>query len=182
MRMGWSQVPIVQRPPAMLRRLIQFAVAAATLILNPFFACSEQVSFSFGLPQIEAALAGTWEARWTHGDQRESVTFRVTAARAERSSARGLISAAAACSKRTLVRSAHACLDITKVPLDVSAVDDSRHAMTGDLRIVGTTFRDGDITFAIDDVTLRARISATGEVTQVDTPEHATNVELIHRP
>lgn len=131
-------------------------------MLNPFFACG--ADFRYGLPEIEAALAGTWEATWTRDSQTQSVKFRVEADVAEKHSC-GMIKNAGACSQRTLVKSAHACKDSTTVPLKVIALDDET-TMNGTFVVTSTKFDMGELSINIPNrkTSLMARVSSTGVV------------------
>ena len=60
---------------ATMRAFLLYALAGAALILNPFVACSDQ--FNYGLPEIEAALGGTWDAKVTKDGVTQTVKFRI---------------------------------------------------------------------------------------------------------
>lgn len=165
-----------------MRRLVAYLIAGAALVLNPFYACTPDPAFSYDLLEIEGALAGTWRATITHEGTVQSVTFRIEAASARQEhAARGLVPSAAACSKRTLVRSAHACLDVTAVPLVLIALDGSELPMKGTFVVWGKRFDDGGAELELGGVSVRARVHATGTVDNVSASDGA-RVELVHTP
>jgi hypothetical protein len=145
-----------------------YLLGVAALVLNPFVACGSS-SFSFGMADVEKALAGSWQASLRVGGESQTVKFRIEPASANQHSARTWIRAANACGARTLVKSAHACVDETTVPLKLIALESTTIALdSGELRIVGTSFRSGEISvmFGGSQYRLRARISSTGAVEQ----------------
>ncbi|HEY5926576.1 MAG TPA: hypothetical protein VIV11_33040 [Kofleriaceae bacterium] len=200
-----------------MRALITYVLATAALVFNPFFACgAADAVFLFGLPQVEAAIGGTWEATVTTGDGKTStVKFRMAPAAGEageqhsslelaregllRAKVRvsladsrhaairwpSVVSRAAACSNRTLVASAHACIDVTEVPLVLTALDGSTLEMTGNLRIMGTRFESAFAGLSLGDVSVSATITPSGVVTDADAFEHEHGsrraaIKLVH--
>jgi hypothetical protein len=150
----------------------------AALVLNPFFACG--TSFSFSLADVERALAGTWHAKVTKNGETTSVSFRIEAGvdANKQSRARHLVRPAAACGKRTLVKSAAACKDVTNVPLVLIALDDGRK-MKGELSITGTRFERALARFDLGNASLDAQISSSGDATAFSTSPDET-AELTH--
>lgn len=158
-------------------------VAVAALVLNPFFACSADPAFRYGLPEIEAALAGTWHAKLTKDGTTRTATFRIEAARvagAQQHGGRHLVRPAAACGQRTLVKSAAACLDETTVPLVLIALDGSAPAMIGTFRVIGTHFEQGSALLELGDVRISAVVARNGDVGDVRAMHENTAVELLH--
>jgi hypothetical protein len=164
---------------ATMRALLLYALAGAVLILNPFVACSDQ--FNYGLPEIEAALGGTWDAKVTKDGVTRTVKFRIEPAGAEtgaKHGARHLVRPAAACAQRTLVKSAAACLDETTVPLVLIALDGAVQTMTGTFRVVGTRFEHGNAQLNLGDTIVWATVTRAGDVTRASS--QAAQVELVH--
>jgi hypothetical protein len=133
------------------------------------------------LPEIEAALAGTWDATITRGGETQRVKFRIEAsdAKQEQHSARGLVTSATACSQRTLVKSAHACIDTTDVALKLIALDDTSLRLTGQLTVPGTEFREAIVTLDLGGLSVTARIEPNGNVKSVWADDNAS-AKLVH--
>src|SRR4051812_39013776 len=94
----------------------------AALVLNPWFGVTS--GFDFDEAEMRAAIEGTWRLTVppTRGAPRD-ITFRIaqgTAARPSLGLSRALVSPAAACGTRSLVRNAGACLDSTDMPLEIT--------------------------------------------------------------
>ena len=88
------------------------------------------------------------------------------------------MNSAAACGTRTLVKSAHACKDITIVPLKLIALDASTLAMRGELGIVGTDFGAGRAQLHLGETQIDATVSAQGHVSEVTGA--GVDVTLVH--
>ena len=140
-------------------RAITYLIATAALILNPMVACEPEPHYDYGPKEIQAALAGTWTA--TVGTQ--TVTFQVEFGNAERHSARGLVTSAAACSERRWVSAAEACGDVTTVELKLVAIEGA--APTDAQFMVGSTHFDrGELAMHIHGTYVSAEIRADGTV------------------
>ena len=173
-----------------MRRLLMYILAASALVLNPFFACSAtDAVFQFGLPHIEAAIDGTWEATVTTREgTTTTVKFRMapgTGEAAEQHGSLDLVNRAAACSNRTLVASAHACLDTTQVPLVLTALDGSTLQMSGELRIIGMRFESAFARLSLGDVSVSATILPSGSVKsaeayEVERGSRPAAIKLVH--
>jgi hypothetical protein len=162
----------------MMKKLLVAVLGLAALVLSPVAACSmfseRDPVFEFGGAEVRAAIEGTWTITvpaWEPGAPRVDYTVVITQGRgpvAQRSARPSLVAAATACSERSLVRSASACGDSTKVPLDVQIVNaPSSHGSRGELVVWGTRFHQGRLEATIDGLTLAAQISAGGTATKV---------------
>ena len=146
-----------------MRGFLTYILGGAALVLNPFFACDQTPAYQYGLPEIEAAIAGTWQA--TDDGTGRSVKFRIEAGSAtQQQSSRGLVRSAAACGSRTLVKSAHACMDSTEVPLVLVALDDNTKTWTGKLTVPGTYFDVAILELRLGDKLVSASINPNGDV------------------
>jgi hypothetical protein len=166
-----------------MRSLLTYALAGAALVFNPFFACDSSPAFSYGLPEIEAAIAGTWEATITRDFHTETVKFRMepaTASAGEKHSSLDVVRRAAACSQRTLVKSAHACIDETEVPLILTALDNTTRKLSGSFRVMSTVFNEGHARLDIGDVALTVRVLPSGEVRSVLADEDSVAAKVVH--
>ena len=134
-------------------RAIIYSLAIAAFLLNP--SCERsRASYLFGMTEVRAALAGTWQAN--------GVTFRIEPGASEHAS-RSWIRSAAACGDRTLIASAHACMDITRVPLVLIA--NGTQVGTGTFIIAGETFESGTVEAELAGGHVFARVTARGDVT-----------------
>jgi hypothetical protein len=152
----------------MVRKLVVAAIAAAVFLITPYFLYEHSTAFHFGAAEMRAAVRGTWriELSPAAGPSR-SITFTIdqaaTPAHAER--ARAWIRPASACSHRTLVRSAEACLDTTDMQLTLVVLGGDRSlSPTAKLRVIGTTFERGELELDVDGRFVQASISSAGAV------------------
>jgi hypothetical protein len=146
---------------AVARKATCVALITAALVLDPMATFKDpDPPLTFGEPEMRAAVEGTWEL--IDGDQHERLV--ITEASKVGHSSRGWIKRAAACGKRSFVRSAHACVDMTRMELDVRLAGTHRH---GALVVEGANFRAAELTV---DLGLRGlvdvRITPHGEVTK----------------
>jgi hypothetical protein len=166
---------------SILRRWIEWLALAglvlAVLVLNPWFGVT---GYSYGASEMRAAIEGTWRLTITSDDAAPiERTFTLAQAASDPSevvpaetpsaphASRGWIRRAAACGTRSLVRSASACMDITRMPLDVKIAggDEVVHA---EFVVGGTTFNRGGLVLEIADYWLDAGIAPDGEVAHAD--------------
>jgi hypothetical protein len=156
----------------MSRRTIKLAVVAAVavavLVLSPWSAWFGDDAFDYGLPEVRAAVEGTWQLTVSPpGGPAHTTTFTLAQGRdvAQTHAARALVQPAAACGTRSLVRPAGACVDMTTMPLDIQVAGAPKpEAEQGLFLVFGTTFRSGELHVALDGVTVSAMISPRGTV------------------
>ena len=158
---------------------LAIAVAALVFFLNPGFGCSsgQEDNYQYGEAEMKTAVEGTWVLTLgaSAGSPNEVITVRV----AESSKAhadntrtvnhrRGMIRAAAACGTRTLVASAHACIDSSEMPLDVTLVSgpDSYKAvpLSGNLAVHSLIFSQGSFGLSFGTLYVSADITPDGSV------------------
>src|SRR5262245_26724183 len=112
----------------MAKKLVAVMLGLAVAILNPLAACSLLGGFDFGAKEMRAAVEGTWTVTSPAGEDAPAVAYTITIRQgtgAERkpSAAGGLVAPAAACGDRSFVATAAACLDTSRMPLDVQIVE-----------------------------------------------------------
>jgi hypothetical protein len=117
----------------MLRRAVVGIVGVLALVLSPFYGCHAETRFDYDEDDMRAAVEGTWVLRVpaTETAAAREITFTLTqASKVARRGDDGIFSvrAASACSSRTFVRPAHACIDSTTMPLDVEVRGAPDHA------------------------------------------------------
>jgi hypothetical protein len=149
----------IRRSISAMRRLA-WVLPLAFFFLNPAFACgpSDEPVYHFGAPAMTYAVEGNWSFTIAPqgGAPLQQVTVRLEQASAAsgapsaaRAPQRSLIRAAHACGGRTLVKSAAACVDITKMPLVVSVVSgDASFSETtpeGNFSVMGYDFFEGTL-------------------------------------
>lgn len=104
-------------------------VGVLAFFLNPSFACGgAEDDFQFGVNEMRGAVEGTWQAALTFPDgHQSSVVFTISQGAQQASAATILrvkpprtswVASAYACSDRTFVRSASACVPVSSMPLD----------------------------------------------------------------
>ena len=155
-----------------IRVLVFTLVGLAVLVLNPVFGVLGGPRF--GAEELRSAIEGTWRLTVRgEGGTAQTVTFRLAQGReveGGHASAHALIRPAAACGGRTLVRTAGACLDVTRMPLEVTLIADRgerRQAEAGELLVVGETFDRADLEVRVDDLRVSAQVAPDGEVRSV---------------
>lgn len=147
-------------------------VGLAVLVLNPVFGVL--AGPNFGADELRAAVEGTWRLTVRgEGGAARTVTFRLTQGsevEGEHASAHGLIRPAGACGQRTLVRSAGACMDVTRMPLEVTLIADGgerRQAKAGELWVIGTRFEGAGLEVRVAELRVSASLSPAGDVQSV---------------
>lgn len=152
----------------MTKKLAALVLGLAALVLNPFFACSALApGFELGADEMRAAVEGTWTIT-VPGNGVDAPAVEFTVVIAQRASVarlddHSLVAPAAACGSRSFVKTAAACLDSTKMPLDVQIVKGpSTKPASGELVVYGTSFDNGrlDLTLAANE--MRAMVNAQG--------------------
>jgi SH3-like domain-containing protein len=155
----------------MLRKLVVAAVAVAVFLITPYVLYQRVTAFDFGEAEMRRAVEGTWTVELTTAEgARRSLTLEIeqarSAARVERE--HGWIRSAAACGSRTFIRSADACMDKSEMELKLTATGDDRPAsLRGRLIVVTKSFQRGQLELELDDRSLGAQISRTGDVLEV---------------
>jgi hypothetical protein len=147
-------------------------VGLAVLVLSPMVDLIPRPNF--GADELRAAVEGTWQltVRGEDGTAR-TVTFRLvqgSEVEGGHASAHALIRPAAACGRRTLVRSAGACKDTTRMPLEVTRIADGgerREAEAGELMVFGTRFDHALLSVRVAELQVSASVTPAGEVGQV---------------
>jgi hypothetical protein len=168
-----------------MRRLLWLA-PIAMFFLNPNVACVDEPEFQYGAEEMRAAVEGDWSFTITPtGGTATELTVHIeqgTAPATAQSSGSAFVRAAHACGDRTLVKSAAACIDLTKMPLAVTYVSgDAAFAsarLAGNFTVYGLTFGVGDLALDLGSYIFRAGVSADGTVTvpEIFTPDGATVV------
>lgn len=153
----------------MTKKLAALVLGLAALVLDPFFACSAVApGFEFGADEMRAAVEGTWTITVPAGGKdAPAVAYQVVIAQrasVARLDEHSLVAPAAACGTRSLVRTAGACLDATKMPLDVQIVKGPATAAPskGELVVYGKRFRNGRIELTLAGNEMRAMVDAEG--------------------
>ncbi len=120
------------------KRLLVGMIALAALVLNPWFGLTA-TNFQFGADELRTAVEGTWQLT-PPGDAPHVLTFTIAqgSEALDQHVSRELIRSAHACGDRSLVRTAAACLEITRMPLQVSRTEKPTQ---GELTVYGTTFK-----------------------------------------
>ncbi|HTL38737.1 MAG TPA: hypothetical protein VL326_36650 [Kofleriaceae bacterium] len=141
-------------------RSISYLLFAAVLLLNPISGCEYFAGYDYGAKEMKAAVAGTWTVKTKNGHE---VTFKVDVGDAKRHSSRGWIPSAAACSHRSMISTAEACMDVTEMKLTLVAVegDAPTEARFG---VYSTHFTQGELSMRIGDEYVSAQVSPTGKV------------------
>lgn len=161
-----------------MQRLAVLVFGLAALILNPAFGCGD-ASFSYGVAELKAALSGTWEATFP-GTPATKLTFRLEqdTGTEPQSRAPSLIDEAAACSNRTLVASASACIDMTTMPLKVIALDGSTPSLSrrfaGRFSVYSSDFHQGELALDLAGTSVTAQVKPDGSISQ------SHGAELVH--
>ncbi|HSK02189.1 MAG TPA: hypothetical protein VK932_13145 [Kofleriaceae bacterium] len=147
----------------MVKKLASSVVFLAVLVLTPYFLFASPADFTFGEREVRAAVEGRWTLKLPERELELAVELARKPARASRDGA--WIRPAAACKHRTLVRSAEACLDTTKVELLVKVAGAA--PARGELLVIGKSFRLAKLRFEVGGQPVYARLSSAGEATQV---------------
>jgi hypothetical protein len=147
--------------------------AVAFFLVSPGFACGPgDPEYQYGAKEMKAAVEGDWVVTFMPGGG-AAVEYTVhlqQAARAPGTAALeahgGLVRAAHACGSRTLVASAGACTDSTRMPLDVTVAPGGPPAGTtsGEFAVTSTVFTRGQLSLKIGDNSLFAEMGPDGTV------------------
>jgi hypothetical protein len=175
----------------MLRRAVVGIVGVLALVLSPFYGCHAETRFDYDEDDMRAAVEGTWVLRVpaTETAAAREITFTLTqASKVARRGDDGIFSvrAASACSSRTFVRPAHACIDSTTMPLDVEVIAglDRPSTPTGRLLVEGTGGRwmFAELRITLDGSTLTARLERDGAVESAAWDDASDGVSLTRGP
>lgn len=156
----------------MIKHALLIAIGIASLVLNPFFGCDGDEEFRFGADEMRSAIEGTWKLTVpaSGGTPAHELVLSISQAAAptqQQSRRPGLVADAAACTQRSLVRSAGACGDESEMPLEVTLL--AGGLAKGMFRVVGTRFTRGYLDLEIGEHFLRAMVAPTGAVSDVRT-------------
>lgn len=136
-------------------------VAGIVFLLDPAFSLGSGRHFEFGESEIRTALAGTWTVKLEHHAPLE---LHIEMKQVQRKPTTGFVRDAGACGSRTLIRSADACVDLTRVPLRVVVENHPKMVATGELAVLGLAWRVGQLDLEVDGVQVRATIAIDGRV------------------
>jgi hypothetical protein len=145
-------------------RSISYLLFAAALLLNPVSGCEYLAGYDYGAKEMKAAVAGSWKVTTKDGHE---VTFKVDVGDAHRHSSRGWIQSAAACSHRSMVSTAEACMDITEMKLTLIAVE-GELPTEAKFGVYSNHFGQGQLSMRIGDEYVSARVAPTGKVISSD--------------
>ncbi|HEX8112363.1 MAG TPA: hypothetical protein VF516_31745 [Kofleriaceae bacterium] len=155
-----------------LIRMLAVVVGLAVMVFNPEYGVFSGPSF--GAAELRAAVEGTWRltVRGEDGTSR-SVTFRLaqgSEVEGKHAAVHALVRPAAACGRRSLVKPAGACVDVTRMPLEVTLVADGgerRQAEPGEFVVDGSAFHQGELEVRVAELRVRASVTPAGEVQDV---------------
>jgi hypothetical protein len=175
---------------------LAISMAVLAFFLNPGLACtsgSEEPEFQYGEAEMKSAVEGTWVLVVSRSST--SPTEEITLQLAESSKAQpdkmqvmrngraGLVRSAAACGTRTFVTSAHACADLSEMPLDVALVNgpaDYKDAvMSGRLMVGSLIFTQGDFSLSLGALSVHAAVGPDGTVSTVSAYEGSSAVSVV---
>lgn len=173
----------------MVRKLVMVAIGLAVLVLTPYFLYSgddPDVEFQFGEAEMRAAVEGTWIVKLTpkQGPAR-SILFTVEqwGPTAHSSRERGWIRSAAACGRRSFIKRAEACVDISNMELKLVAIGDARSStLSGRFHVFGKRFDRGGLHLDIDGSRIEATIAARGEVLDISMRDGSAWLMRVQRP
>jgi hypothetical protein len=154
----------------MKTRSISYLLFGAALLLDPMAGCERVASYDYGAREMKAAVAGTWTVKTKTGRE---VTFEVDVGAAERHSSRGWIQSASACSHRSMVSTAEACIDSTEMKLKV-IVASSDTPVEAKFAVHGMHFTRGQLSMTIGTEYVSAEVSPRGSVIE------SYNGEVVH--
>lgn len=160
-----------------MRKLAVLVLGLAALLLNPAYGCGEDAPvFEYSATELDAAIAGTWSI--TVDGKTYAFRFAQKQAAAQQHSSRGtsLIGEAHACTTRTLVASASACVDSTVMPLMAIPLDGYEGRATAQLRVPGTRFEVAFLEIDLAGRSLYATLNPDGSL-RGEQPE---GVEITH--
>jgi hypothetical protein len=158
----------------MRMRSLAFVAAVAFFLVSPGFACGPaEPEWQYGAAEMRAAVEGDWALTITPASGapleymihlQQSATAPASAVRERRD---GLVRAAYACGGRTLVASASACVDTTRMPLDVTLAPGgppTTGTPSGEFSVMSTVFSRGFLSLKIGDYPVSAEIGPDGTV------------------
>src|SRR5262249_39398906 len=129
---------------------------------------------SFGAAELRAAVEGTWRLTVRGEDGTEqTVTFRLaqgSEAEGGHASARALVRPAAAGGTRSRVRRAGACMDVTRMRVEVTRIAEGgepQRVEPGEFMVFGNEFHLGELRISIAEVHVSARVTPGGEARDV---------------
>jgi hypothetical protein len=154
----------------MKMRSISYLLFVAVLLLHPMAGCERIAGYDYGAKEMKAAVAGTWTVKTKTGRE---VTFKVDVGEAERHSSRGWIQSASACSHRSMVSTAEACIDSTDMKLMV-IVASGDTPVEATFRVHGMRFTRGQLSVTIGTEYVSAEVSPRGSVIE------SYNGEVVH--
>lgn len=154
----------------MRMRSISYLLFAAALLFNPMAGCERIAGYDYGAKEMKAAVAGTWTVKTKTGRE---VTFEVDTGEAKRHSSRGWIRSASACSHRSMLSTAEACIDSTEMKLKV-IVASGDTPIEATFRVHGMHFTRGELSLTVGSEYVSAQVSPRGSVVE------AYNGEVVH--
>jgi hypothetical protein len=152
---------------------------AAVLLIDPAFLW--RAKYNFDEADMRAAVEGTWRVKVRD----DTITLGITqGGAADRYSSRGWIPTAAACGQRTLIRSASACVDETRMPLHVTVLASKTgqwHTARGELSITSMSFTRAGLELEVAGMHVEAEITRDGAVADIDAVDggHPATVALV---
>jgi hypothetical protein len=154
-----------------MRSLATLALGLAALVLNPMSACFGP-SFDFDAKEMRGSIEGTWQLTVPARGAAPAREIRFAVAQGKEAARThamngGLVSAAAACGNRSLVKNAEACMDVSHMPLAITLIAGASGTIPGELTVYGTSFSQGELETRIDGELLHAQISPAGTASQV---------------
>ncbi len=162
--------------------VLAVVAAAAVLVLDPMglFAGPD---WQFEEADMRAAVEGDWSLTITEGAVTKTWKLQIRQSDRAESSSRetGLVRSASACGNRTFVRSASACGYSTRMPIDITVLDEPKAPPAKGFFIVGDTkFEQGQLEIRIGTdldhmvAYASAHISPRGEVLKISTMDPKT--------
>jgi hypothetical protein len=157
-------------------RRLSLLLALVGFLVNPSVGCApEDPEFNYGAAEMRTMVEGTWELGLRNADGSSStVVVTVAQGAGEKTAAGrpfGLVRPAMACSSRSLVRDANACIDTTSMPLDVTLVSkDSGYSpasLSGSFTIHSLKLGPGQISIKLDNLSVSGRVGTDGTVTML---------------
>ena len=140
------------------KTVVTSAVLSLAFLVNCDFITG--ADWKYGEAEMRSAVEGTWKLTRASGEAITLVAKQSTGAKQH--SDRGFVKSAAACGSRSFVRQAAACVNMTNMPLDITAAG---HEIVGaELVVASTTFTAGTLRFKLDGALVEARVDPTGAV------------------
>jgi hypothetical protein len=133
-------------------RIAATAIALAVFALNPSFGCGAE-EFDFGPDEMKRVVEGTWDLT-LDGDPDAHAVILVSHSPVRASAPDwSPLRSAHACGNRSFIAEAGACGAYSTMTFNVQTVtlaSPFRSALTADLRVGGSTFRQGRLTFQFE--------------------------------